>query len=107
MITKFKKWWRGKCLPAQSFMEAHSLGIEIKNPYTPPLLAKIVNPFLNFWVRNWRFLVTTIIFIIVSIVGITVTLFTHFDSKKQIPPTQDQIERKEPDIDIIENNRQI
>ena len=73
MITKIKKWWRGKHIQhsLETIVAAKRLGIDLNhNLYKSPFIAKIINPFLFFWLRNWKWIIGYISTTVLSVIGL-------------------------------------
>ncbi|MDD5451497.1 MAG: hypothetical protein PHT49_06330 [Desulfovibrionales bacterium] len=74
---KFKNWYRGKHIP-YSMEEMFELqrprylekGEPIPDRFKPPLIARILNPIGQFWIRHWKWIIGTVIFTILTTTGL-------------------------------------
>ncbi|MEE7626287.1 hypothetical protein V3O24_08955 [Methylobacter sp. Wu8] len=70
IIEKLKKWYRGVYVPPDMSISSFAY----IGHYEKPLLAKLISPFVDFWLKHWQVLFPTIL-------AAAVALFIHFDSR--------------------------
>jgi hypothetical protein len=65
MIEYFKNWYRGKYFPPENnpgsyvkFLAGH---------YEQPFVARILSRLFTFWLKNWQFIVGTLVAVILAI----------------------------------------
>lgn len=61
--SRFVLWYTGRMQKPDA-----TLGVTIGRPGGPPLIARILNPLGRFWLKNWQFIVGTLVSVFLAII---------------------------------------
>ena len=66
MINKIKKWYQGKLVYPENEPDS---GVIFISPgyYEKPFLAKFISLVIQFWLKNWQFMIGTLVAIFLAI----------------------------------------
>ncbi len=67
MIEYLKNWYRGRYIPPSNNKSDSGIVFISAGHYEKYFLAKILSVCINFWLKNWQFIVGTLVAIFIAI----------------------------------------